>query len=125
MTFLRRFAESYVAKKRSLKILGVSPSFHQHFDTRILKIIRAIDKLPTSNSTVDHPPVVALLAREALQVVDVGPGPHHHLEGRDHLVAGRAVAGRAEQPAKTQKKLNIKICGKCTTFLTCGGGGEG
>ncbi len=47
-------------------------------------------------------PVVALLACEALQVVHVGPGPHHHLEGGDHLVAGGAVPGRAKQPAKRQ-----------------------
>ena len=44
--------------------------------------------------------MVALLAGEALQVVDVGPRPHHHLEGRDHLVARRAVARRPEQPAR-------------------------
>ena len=43
-------------------------------------------------------PVAALLAREALQVVDVGPGPHHHLEGGDHFVARGAVAGGAKQP---------------------------
>ena len=43
-------------------------------------------------------PVSALLAGEALQMVDVGPGPHHHLEGRDDFVAGGAVAGGAEQP---------------------------
>ena len=39
-----------------------------------------------------------LLTGEALQMVDVSPGPHHHLEGRDDFVAGRAVAGGAEQP---------------------------
>lgn len=43
-------------------------------------------------------PVSALLTRKALQVVDVGPGSHHHLEGGDHLVAGRAVARGAKQP---------------------------
>ena len=43
-------------------------------------------------------PVAALLAGEALQMVDVSPGSHHHLEGRDDFVAGRAVAGGAEQP---------------------------
>ena len=37
-------------------------------------------------------PVAALLAGEALQVIDVGSGPHHHLECRDDLLAGRAVA---------------------------------
>ena len=43
-------------------------------------------------------PVAALLAGEALQMVDVSPGSHHHLEGRDDFVAGGAVAGGAEQP---------------------------
>ena len=43
-------------------------------------------------------PVAALLAGEALQVIDVGSGPHHHLECRDDLLAGRAVARRAKEP---------------------------
>ncbi len=30
-------------------------------------------------------PVTTLLAGEAFQMVDVGSGPHHHLEGRDDL----------------------------------------
>ena len=47
-------------------------------------------------------PVVALLARKALQVVDVALSSHHHLESGDHLRARRAVAGRAEQPASTK-----------------------
>ena len=42
-------------------------------------------------------PVATLLTSEALQVVDVGPRPHHHLEGGDHLVTRRAVARRPEQ----------------------------
>ena len=42
-------------------------------------------------------PVATLLAGEALQVVDVGPGSHHHLEGGDHLVTRRAVARGPEQ----------------------------
>ncbi len=45
-------------------------------------------------------PVIALLAREALEMVDVGPRPHHHLEGRDDFVAGRAVTRRTEQSAR-------------------------
>ena len=36
----------------------------------------------------DTEPVTTLLAGEALQVVDVGPGSHHHLKGRDHLQEG-------------------------------------
>ena len=50
-------------------------------------------------------PVVALLAREALEVVDVGARPHHHLEGRDHLLARRAVTRRPEQPAAATEFL--------------------
>jgi len=36
-------------------------------------------------------PVIALLAREALQVVDVGSSPHHHLESRNHFIARGTV----------------------------------
>ena len=43
-------------------------------------------------------PVTALLAGEALKMVDVSPGSHHHLKGRDDFVTGRAVAGGAKQP---------------------------
>ena len=42
-------------------------------------------------------PVAALLTSEALQMVDVGPGSHHHLKGRDDLLAGSAVARGAKQ----------------------------
>ena len=42
----------------------------------------------------------ALLTRKALQVVNIGPGSHHHLEGRDHFVARRAVARGAKQPCQ-------------------------
>ena len=45
----------------------------------------------------DTEPVAALLTGEALQVVDVCAGPHHHLEGGDDLLAGGAVAGGAKQ----------------------------
>lgn len=41
-------------------------------------------------------PVVALLARKTLQMVDVGFRSHHHLEGRYHFVAGRTVARCSE-----------------------------
>ena len=42
-------------------------------------------------------PVAALLTSEALQVVDVGPGSHHHLKCRDYFLAGSAVARGAKQ----------------------------
>lgn len=39
-----------------------------------------------------HVPVVALLAGETLQVVDVTLSTHDHLESGNHLVARCAVA---------------------------------
>lgn len=42
--------------------------------------------------------MIALLASETLQVVDVVAGPHYHLERRDHLGASGAVPGTTEQP---------------------------
>ena len=41
--------------------------------------------------------MAALLAGEALQMIDVGPGSHHHLEGGDHFITGGAVASGAKQ----------------------------
>ena len=53
-------------------------------------------------------PVVALLTGKALEVVDVRLRPHHHLKRRDHLGAGGAVAGRAEQStAKRTVRLRL------------------
>ena len=45
----------------------------------------------------DTEPVAALLTGEALEVVNIGAGPHHHLEGGDDLLAGGAIAGGAKQ----------------------------
>lgn len=42
--------------------------------------------------------MIALLAREAFQMVHIAPGPHYHLESWNHFVASGAVAGVAEQP---------------------------
>lgn len=42
--------------------------------------------------------MIALLAREAFQVVDVSPRSHHHLEGWYDFAARRTVAGVTEQP---------------------------
>lgn len=44
--------------------------------------------------------MVALLARETLEVIDVAPGPHDHLERGYVLEAGRAHALVAEHPVK-------------------------
>lgn len=43
-------------------------------------------------------PVIALLTGETLQVIDVAPRPHDHLEGGYDLAAGGAVARVPEQP---------------------------
>ena len=42
--------------------------------------------------------MAALLAREALEMIDVILGSHHHLKRRNHLGTRRAVACNAEQP---------------------------
>lgn len=52
--------------------------------------------------------MVALLTGEALEVVDVVPSSHDHLEGGDHLGAGSAVPSVTEQPAE-RLVLNIKF----------------
>ena len=57
-----------------------------------------------------HIPVAALLTRKALQVVNIGPGSHHHLEGGDHFVTSRAVARGAKQPCQISwRKLSDNI----------------
>ena len=64
-----------------------------------LLVVRAAENLVVVEEELvpDTEPVPALLTREALQVVDIGPGPHHHLEGGDDLLTGGAVAGGAKQ----------------------------
>lgn len=52
------------------------------------------------SAKVQHSPLVAELACEAVEVIYVVPGPHHHLEGWDQLAAGGAVSCGAEKPAK-------------------------
>ena len=52
-------------------------------------------KFLTESGTV-FLPVVALLTGEAFEVIYVGFGPHHHLEGGYDFVAGGAVTRRAE-----------------------------
>ena len=65
-----------------------------------LLVIRATEDLVVVEEELvpDTEPVAALLTGEALQVVDVGAGPHHHLKGGDDLLAGGAVARGAKQP---------------------------
>lgn len=48
-------------------------------------------------------PVIALLTCEALQVIDIATGPHHHFKGRYHLVAGSTESSATKQPAENGK----------------------
>ena len=50
--------------------------------------------------TGQHSPLVAELAGEAVEVIYIVPGPHHHLEGWNQLAAGSAVSCGAEEPAE-------------------------
>lgn len=47
-----------------------------------------------------HSPLVAELAGEAVEVIHVVSGPHHHLEGGDQLAASSAVSCGAKEPAE-------------------------
>jgi hypothetical protein len=46
----------------------------------------------------DAEPLVALMARKALEVIHVVLGSHDHLKRRNDLLTGRAVTSDAEQP---------------------------
>ena len=50
-------------------------------------------------ANVCHRPLTAALAGEAFQMINVVSRFHDHLESGDEFGAGRAVSGRAEQPA--------------------------
>lgn len=50
--------------------------------------------------------MIALLTSEALQVVNVSPRAHHHLECWDNFAAGCAVTGISEKSVKTHKRKN-------------------
>lgn len=57
--------------------------------------------------------MIALLTGEALQVIDVAPGPHHHFEGGNDLRASRTVAGVSKQSqiiplAQNQIRLGVQ-----------------
>ena len=48
-------------------------------------------------------PVIALLTSEALQVVNVGPCAHHHLESWNYFAARCAVTGISEESIKKKR----------------------
>lgn len=47
-----------------------------------------------------HSPLIAELAGEAVKVIHIVSGSHHHLESWDQLAAGRAVPCGAKEPAR-------------------------
>lgn len=49
--------------------------------------------------------MIALLTSEALQMVNVGPRAHHHLESWNNFAARCAVTGVTEESVKTKKAL--------------------
>ena len=64
----------------------------------LVSVVLAEDPVVLQVEEVAHTePVLALSARKALQVVDIGAGPHDHLEGRNHLVAGSTESRAPEQ----------------------------
>ena len=50
---------------------------------------------------------VTLLTRKTLQMVDVRPRPHHHLEGWDGFVTGRAMASESKQSVTNRKTKGL------------------
>lgn len=64
----------------------------------LVSVVLAEDPVVLQVEGVAHTePVLALSTRKALQVVDIGAGPHDHLEGRNHLVAGSTESRAPEQ----------------------------
>lgn len=57
----------------------------------------------------------ALLTGEAVEVIDVRPGPHDHLERRYLFIAGRAASRIAEEPEVvplTEDKVSFGVQGR-------------
>ena len=45
----------------------------------------------------DTEPVTTFLTSETLQMINIGPGSHHHLKCRNYFLTSWAIAGRPEQ----------------------------
>lgn len=58
--------------------------------------------------------MIALLTSEALQVVNVGPRAHHHLESWNNFAARCAVTGISEKSVKSKKKTHV--CYRYSTY---------
>lgn len=66
-----------------------------------------------------HSPLVAELVGEAVKVIYVVPGPHHHLEGWNQLTAGSAVSCGAEEPAEGRVQRAQGPVGGCGEQGSC------
>lgn len=65
----------------------------------LLVVILAQDLVVAQVEPVAHAePMIALLASEALQVINIAARTHHHLKRGNDFVASRAVSSVAEQP---------------------------
>lgn len=53
-----------------------------------------------SATTTRYIPVIALLAGETFQMVNICPGSHDHFESRDHFVASTTIPSCAKKSAK-------------------------
>lgn len=56
-----------------------------------------------------HSPLIAELAGEAVQVVDVLLGPHDHFKGWYEFAAGGAVPRHTEQPETQRHGVNPSV----------------
>lgn len=67
-------------------------------------------------------PVITLLTRKTLQVINVRSRPHHHLEGWNGFIAGRTVTSVSKESAQIEKQnfimtRNPTRHGFCNNFL--------
>lgn len=66
-------------------------------------------------SIANAKPVRTLLTGKAIEMIDVRPSSHDHLEGRYRLVAGRAISGIPEEPEVVplaEDKVGLRIEGR-------------
>lgn len=72
-------------------------------------ILAQVESIPHTKS------VCTLLTGETIEMIDVRPGSHDHLEGRYRLVAGRAKSGIPEEPEVVplaEDKVGLRIKGR-------------
>ena len=49
--------------------------------------------------------MIALLAREAFEMINIGSGPHDHFEGRNYFAAGSTVSSISKKSVEREKFL--------------------